>query len=499
MKPVTLGLSVFALTMIGLTARAETACPDLAKLSLPHATVTKAGQEMLGDKLVCKVAVTAKPTADSDIRMELWIPEGAAWNGKFVQVGNGGFAGTIPRGSFNGLVRAGYAVAGTDDGHQDPVGTNASWALGHPEKVIDFGWRALKETTEASKAILAAKNGKITRSYFVGCSDGGREALMEAQRYPNDFDGIVAGAPANYMSQLFALSAFQQQTMARPGGYLAQAQRELLQKTALAECGAGEAFIRDPMSCHFDPGKLACKAGQTDGCLTAAQVVSARGFYDGRKDKSGKLVFPGYSPGAESLNGSWNAWITGPNAETNQKAAGPSFSSNAFKFFGFQDPNFDYLKMDLGAQMEGARQKMAAVLDSPDPNLAAFRKHGGKLIQYHGWNDPAIPPRSSVVYYEDVRKTMGDASDFYRMYLIPGMLHCGGGVGPANVDWVAQIDGWANAGKAPGDLTAVGGPGQAPGGPASQILCPYPSAAKKTGAAWACAIPARNGPGKKKG
>ncbi len=491
MKPVTLGLSVFALTMIGLAARAETACPDLVKVSLPHATVTKAGEEMLGDKLVCKVAVTSKPTADSDIRIELWIP--ANWNGKYVQVGNGGFAGTIPRGSFNGLVRAGYAVAGTDGGHQDNVATNASWAQGHPEKVTDFGWRALKETTDASKALLIAKGGKITRSYFMGCSDGGREALMEAQRYPGDFEGIVAGAPANYMSQLFALSAFQQQTMAKPGGYLGQAQRELLQKTVLAECG-GEAFIRDPMSCHFDPGTLACKSGHTEGCLTAPQVASARGFYDGRKDRSGKIVFPGYSPGAESLNGSWNAWITGPNADTNQKAAGPSFSSNAFKYFGFQDPNFDYLKMDLGAQMEGARLKMAAMLDSPNPNLGPFKAHGGKLIQYHGWNDPAIPPRSSVVYYEDVKKTMGDTSDFYRMYLIPGMLHCAGGVGPSNVDWVAQLDAWVGEKKAPGVLTAVGGAGQAPGGPASQILCPYASAAKKTGEAWACAVP-----GKKKG
>jgi feruloyl esterase len=492
MKSLTLGLSVFALSMIGMAAHAETSCPDLAKVALPHATVTKAGEEMLGDKLVCKVAVTSKPTADSDIRMELWIP--ANWNGKYVQVGNGGFAGTIPRGSFAGPVRAGYAVAGTDDGHQDNVGTNASWALGHPEKVTDFGWRALKETTDISKALLIAKSGKVTRSYFYGCSDGGREALMEAQRYPNDFDGIIAGAPANYMSQLFALSAFQQQTMAKPGGYLGQAQRELLQKAALAECGAGEPMIRDPMSCHFDPGKLACKAGQTEGCLTAPQVASARAFYDGRKDKSGKLVFPGYSPGAESLNGSWNAWITGPNADTNQKAAGPSFSSNAFKYFGFQDPNFDYLKMDLGAQMEGAVKKMAAALDSPDPNLKAFKAHGGKLIQYHGWNDPAIPPRSSVVYYEDVRKTMGDTSDFYRMYLVPGMLHCGAGVGPSNVDWVAQLDGWVNGGKGPGELTAAGGAGQAPGGPPSQILCPYPSAAKKTGEAWACSVP-----GKKKG
>lgn len=488
-------LAACAAAALGLAApaaaHAETACADLAKTALPHAQVTKAVTEAVGDKQVCKISVTSKPTPDSNIELELWIPEGAAWNGKFVQVGNGGFAGSIPVMQFGRLVRAGYAVAGTDDGHQDKVGTNASWALGHPEKVTDFGWRALKETTDISKRLIAAEQGgKLTRSYFLGCSDGGREALMEAQRFPTDFDGIVAGAPANYMSQLFALSAYQQQTMARPGGYLGAPQRELLQKAALAQCGGG-AFIRDPMSCHFDPGRLACKAGQAEGCLTAPQVASARAFYDGRKDKSGKIVFPGYSPGAEGLNGSWNAWITGPNAETNQRAAGPSFSSNAFKYFGFQDPNFDYLKMDLGAQLDGAVKKMAAALDSADPNLSAFKKHGGKLIQYHGWNDPAIPPRSSIRYYEDVRKTMGDTSDFYRMYLVPGMLHCGGGLGPSNVDWVALLDTWVEDKKAPTQVTATAARGQAPGGPASQVLCPFPGVAKKAGDSYACAVPAR--------
>ena len=305
MKTTTLALAAMSVSLLALGApaavHAETACADLVKTALPHAEVTKAVSEKVGDKQVCKVSVTSRPTKDSDIRMELWIPEGAAWNGKFVQVGNGGFAGSIPRGSFTGPIKAGYAVAGTDDGHQDPVGTNASWALGHPEKAIDFGWRALKETTEASKALIAAQKGsRATKSYFYGCSDGGREALMEAQRYPTDFDGIVAGAPANYMSQLFGLSAFQQQTMARPGGYLAAPQRELLQKTALAECG-GEAFIRDPMSCHFDPGKLACKAGHTEGCLTAPQVASAKAFMTDARTRPARWSFPGTVPARRPL------------------------------------------------------------------------------------------------------------------------------------------------------------------------------------------------------
>jgi feruloyl esterase len=501
MKLTTLALAAMTVSLLALgapaAAHAETACADLVKTALPHAEITSAKADTVAGKDVCRIAVTSRPTKDSDIRLEVLIPVGSAWNGKFVQVGNGGFAGAIPKSSFNGPVKAGYAVAGTDDGHQDAVGTSASWALGHPERLVDFGYRALKETTDISKALIAAQKGSpATRSYFYGCSDGGREALMEAQRYPNDFDGIVAGAPANYMSELFGLSAMQQQTLAKPGGYLGDAQRQLLQKASLAECG-GDSFIRDPAACHFDPGKLACKAGQAPklaeegGCLTAPQVASARAIYNGRVDAKGKVVFPGYSPGAEALNGSWNAWITGPTQDLNPKAAGHQFSSNAFKYFGFQDPNFDFLKMDMGAQYNQAHAKMAPLIDSPDPNLAAFRKHGGKLIQYHGWNDPAIPPRSSIRYYEDVRKTMGDTGGFYQMYLVPGMLHCGGGVGPASVDWLSMLDGWVNDKKAPGEVTATAGPGQAPGGPPSQVLCPYPGVARKTGDTFACAVAAK--------
>nr|MEA2799402.1 hypothetical protein [Phenylobacterium sp.] len=477
-----------------VAARAETACADLAKTRLPHAEITSAKAATVAGKEVCQIAVTSRPTKDSDIRLEVWIPVGAAWNGKFVQVGNGGFAGTIPRGSFMGPVKAGYAVAGTDNGHQDAVGTSAAWALGHPEKVVDYGHRSLKETTEVSRALIAAQKGSpASKSYFYGCSDGGREALMEAQRYPNDFDGIIAGAPANYMSELFGLSAVQQQALARPGGYLDAPARELLQKTSLAQCG-GEAFIRDPAACHVDPGKLACKAGQTPkpgegaGCLTAPQVASARAIYNGRLDAKGKVVFPGYSPGAEASNGSWNAWITGPTQDLTPKAAGHQFASNAFKYFGFQDPDFDFLKMDMGAQYSQAHAKMAPVIDSADPNLAAFRKRGGKLIQYHGWNDPAIPPRSSIRYYEAVGQTMGDTGGFYRLYLVPGMLHCGGGVGPGSVDWLSLLDGWVSDKKPPGELTATAGPAQAAGGPPSQVLCPYPGVARKTGETYACAV-----------
>ena len=476
-----------AAALMGLpaaAAHAETSCADMAKASLPHAEVLSAKIEKAGQGEVCRIAVASHPTKDSDIRLELWIPQGQAWNGKYLQVGNGGFAGQVPVGQLRGLAARGYAVAGTDDGHQSPVGTSASWALGHPEKLVDFGWRALKETTEISKALISEQKGlKPKRSYFFGCSDGGREALMEAQRFPNDFDGIVAGAPANYMSQLFGISAAQHQALSAPGGYLGTAQLQLIQKAVLAQCADGGAYVRDPGACRFDPAALQCKAGQSDGCLTAPQVHSARVMYEGRRDpRTGKVAFPGFTPGAESQNGSWNAWVTGGAEDKHSQAAGYQFSSNAFKNFAFNDPSFDFLKMDMGAQFDRAKAKMSPIIDAESPNLKAFKAHGGKLIHYHGWNDPAIPANSSIRYYEDVRRTMGDTGGFYRMYLVPGMLHCGGGAAPTNVDWLAQLDAWVTENKAPGPLTASGAAG------ASQLVCPYPSVAKKTGEAWSCAL-----------
>jgi tannase/feruloyl esterase len=488
--PLIAAVAVLALAAPGL-ARAETACADLVNTRLAHAEVTAAVVEASGDKELCKVSVTSRPTPDSDIRIEVWIPVGATWNGKFVQFGNGGFAGTIPSGYLKRIAGQGYATAGTDNGHQSPVGTSAAWALGHPEKLTDYGWRSLKETTDIAKALIKAqKAGGPSLSYFYGCSDGGREALMEAQRYPADFDGIVAGAPANYMSLLFGNGAAQQQGLAKPGAYLDKPQLELLQAAALKDCGGGDAFVRDPAACRFDPGKLRCKAGQDAGqCLTAPQVAAARAIYDGRRDpRNGRVALPGIRPGAEALSGSWQAWITGPSQDKNANAAGYQFSSNAFKYFAFQDPTYDFLKMDLGAEFDRAKAKMGPTIDSDSPNLSAFKKRGGKLIQFHGWNDPAIPAHSSIVYYEDLGRTMGGTSSFYRLYLIPGMLHCGGGTGPSNVEWLKVLDAWVADKQAPASLTATGAAG------ASQLLCPYPGVARSDGkGGWSCAARKRKG------
>lgn len=465
-------------------ARAETACADLAGTSLPHAQVIAATTETMKAGQACKVSVISRPTADSEIRIEVWIPVGPAWNGKFVQVGNGGLAGSIPVGQIKARAEAGWAAAGTDDGHGGN-GRTAIWALGHPGKIKDFATRALKETTETGKALVIAQKGApAQRSYFVGCSAGGREALMEAQRFPGDFDGIVAGAPANYNTLSTGGRAYMQQMLARPGAYLGLTQLQLLQTTALKTCAGGGAFIRDQEACRFDPGVLRCKAGQApDACLTPPQVAAARALYQGRPDARGRSLFPGYTPGGEALEGGYQAWNTGKSQATNPEAAGHTISSQFLKYFVYGDPAFDLLKADLGPKYDRDRQKMAAILDAVDPDLTRFRSHGGKLIQYHGWNDPAIPPLGSPRYAAEMRAAMGDTSDFYRLYMIPGMLHCQGGAGPGRVDWLSLIDAWVTEGKGPASLTA------ASDGPETQLVCPYPGVARADGkGGWSCKV-----------
>jgi hypothetical protein len=462
-------------------AHAETACADLTQAKLVHAEVTATKVETTKSGQACRLSVTSRPTSDSEIKIEVMIPIGAAWNGKFVQVGNGGLAGSIPSAVIKGRADAGWASAGTDDGHGGN-GRTAIWALGHPEKIKDFGTRSLKDTTDAAKALIVAMKGSpATRSYFVGCSAGGREALMEAQRFPGDFDGIVAGATANYNTLSTGGRAYMQQALARPGGYLDTAQLQLLQTAALKQCADGGPFIRDQMACHFDPSVLKCKAGQTENCLTAPQLASAKAIYGGRM-VGGKSMFPGYMPGAEAARGGWQAWNTGTSKATYEESAGHAISSQFLKYFVYDDPSFDFLKMDLGPKYDRDRMKTSAVLDAVNPDLNPFKKHGGKLIQYHGWNDPAIPPLGSIRYYGEVNRKMGQTGDFYRLYMIPGMLHCQGGAGPGTVDWLGVLDHWVEAKAAPAELTATGPSG------ASQMLCPYPSVAKKAGDGWACSV-----------
>jgi pimeloyl-ACP methyl ester carboxylesterase len=457
-----------AAIIAAIAARAAEDCGKLAAMKLSHATVTSAEQastEGATKIAYCRVRATSKPTADSDIQIEVWIPLGSEWNGKFEQVGNGGFAGTMPYGRMARALVLGYAVAGTDDGHQAADNTDAGWALNHEEKIKDFGWRAISETTLVSKRLIQKFKSKASaKAYFVGCSDGGREALMMAQRFPRYFDGIVAGAPANAMTRLFNSGAVRNARLNSVDGHLSSAKLTLLQASVLRSCGNGARNLKDPRQCRPDLASLKCTSAETDTCLTEAQIQTAQLFYQDQKDPAGGSTLYGVLPGAEAVKGSWDAWLMG--TDDGGKPAGLRYTWNYFANMVMHDPQLDLAKVTDEDIVRG-ELLYAPILDANDPDLSAFKAHGGKLIQYHGWNDPGIPPGYSLEYRARVAANMGKIDDFYRLYMVPGMLHCGGGDAPTNVDWQAAIEAWVEKGMPPGALSASGAQGE------TQTLLPF--------------------------
>lgn len=443
-----------AAVVVAFGARAED-CGKLAGMKLPHGSVTRAEEvsaQRAANRAYCRVQAVSKPTADSDIRIELWIPLGLEWNGKFEQVGNGGFAGAIPSRAMEHALSLGFAVAGTDDGHQSADMTDASWALNHDEKVKDYGWRAISETALASKQIIKKFKSKgAAKAYFIGCSDGGREALMLAQRFPRYFDGIVAGAPAYAMSRLLTSGAMRGAQLTSVEGHLSSAKLGLLQSASLEFCGNGARYLQDPRQCRPDLAALKCTSGETDTCLTEAQFQTAQSIYQEQKDAVNGGTLYGVLPGAEAIKGSWDAWLTG--TEDGGRPAALGFTWNYLANMVMHDPHFDPAKV---TKEDIARGELhyAPMMDASDPDLSAFKAHGGKLIQYHGWNDPGIPPGYSLEYRARVAAAMGPVDDFYRLYMVPGMLHCAGGDAPTMVNWQEAIEAWVEKGTPPGALTA---------------------------------------------
>jgi hypothetical protein len=496
-------------------AFAQSRCEDLTKLRLTNATVTSATSfaagafkpptdpylsRLRGDMpAFCRVAGVAKPTSDSEIKFEVWLPA-FVWNGKYEQVGNGGLAGTIPLPAMAEPLLRGYAVAGTDDGH-DAVFTDASWALGHPEKVVDFGYRAVHQTAIQAKAIVQAFYGKDpAQAYFVGCSDGGREALMEGERFPADFHGIIAGAPANDWTHLMFKFVRDEQTLrSDPGKYIPADKLAVLQSATLAACdrldGVKDGLVENPGQCRFDPAVIQCKDADGTTCLTAAQVEMARSIYGPlRNSRTGTLLSPGFSPGAEAIPGNWAVWILGPKAgEPSLQAA---IANSSFADLVFEKPTWDFRTLNFDQDVTFADDKLAAILNSTNPDLHAFKERGGKLIQYHGWADSAIPPQESIGYFESAQAANGSTSDFYRLFMVPGMSHCGNGAGASafgNSVVVPQPDALHDVGMALDEWVAHGvapdqiiGTGFVDGDPAkgvvmTRLLCPYPQQAHYKG------------------
>lgn len=422
-------------------------CAGIKALKLADATITTAETttDVEGPHVdppahglpeFCRVTGLLRPTADSEIQFEVWLPAGG-WNGRFLGVGNGGFAGSIYYRQMAGNLRRGFATAGSDAGHTGEAG-DAAWALGHPEKVKDFGWRAVHLTTERAKEIVAAYYGKpAAKAYFDGCSDGGREALMEAQRFPADYDGILAGAPANnWVHMVSSGIAVAQATRSDPRGYIPATKLAAIQRASLAECdardGVKDGILGDPTKCRFHPETLLCKDADSADCLTQPQVNSLKALYAGGRDSHGKTIFPGFVLGDET---GWKDWIIGAGPG---QAYGDGYVANYFRYMVTGDPKFTALTANVDELLGKAEAATGADLDATNPDLASFAARGGKLIIYHGWNDPAISPWNSIAYDKSVEQAMGaeKSASFLRLYMVPGMEHCVGGPGP---DFFGQL------------------------------------------------------------
>ncbi len=485
----TVPLAVIA-TLFCAAPASATVCADLANLSLLNTTITLAQSYTAGTVVsgttrapvdLCRVAATVKPGVQSNVHFEVWIPTDGSWNGKYQQVGNGGFAGSISAANIANAVSRGYATAGTDDGTSGPP-SGAPAFIGNTDVLLDYGYRAVKATADNSKAIITSLMGQApTYSYFVGCSDGGREALQEAQRFPSDFNGIIAGSPVNDQVGEFGASYLYNsqatlsgpQTNGVPDAYIPTSKLPILTNAVLARCvgkdgGVGtDLFLNDPRQCKFDPSTVACTPTQDPTtCLTAAQVQAAQKLYAGPHDGT-SLLFPGLEPGGEAPTGGWTTWITGasPTSFGSQYTLGLGFGCSLMQ--GVASCN--YLAIDVVTQDNTARQTLQPILSSVNPDLSAFKAHGGKLIQYAGWSDAAIPPQNGLNYYRKVTQTMGDPSDFYRVFMVPGMAHCSGGNGPnafgngtsngpvidADHDLVKALERWVEQGTAPNRIVAT--------------------------------------------
>jgi hypothetical protein len=503
-------------------------CKNLASMTSPQTTIVSAelveagtfktpgGDPLPGLKAFCRVTGVAKPSSDSDIKFEVWLPA-AEWNGRLWGAGNGGFAGDMPYDSLGAGLAEGYATIGTDTGHEGgPL--DATWAIGHPEKVIDYGYKAIHEAAVRAKVILSAFYGrKATHAYFSSWSNGGRQALMEAQRYPDDYDGIIAGAPVIDYTHLFAgLASIDFVWFGAKAGYFPPSKLPAIQAAAMAACdgidGIKDGVIDDPRRCTFDPSALLCQGAETDRCLTQPQLAALRTIYAGQVLADG-TVLHGYSPGAEAESGpqgGWDGWITSsPQAES----AFHKFAVGYFGAFVFGDPKWDYHTFNPDRDVRAGDQKLAPILNATDPDLSKFVAHGGKLILYHGWADQGIPPLTTVDYYQRVRDTIGQkaTADSVRLFMAPGMLHVFAGPGPnsfgqfsagtgdPNTRIGAALQRWVEEGIAPERIIAT--KRMKGGDPSIEVvrtrpLCAFPNVAHYRGtgstddaASFDCAAP----------
>ena len=497
----TLAVTQLAVAMLGMP------CTDLTGLELERAAITSAEAVAAGVftppagngpggpppranappprpiPAHCRVKMVLRPTNDSNINVELWLPN-ERWNGKLLAVGNGGWAGAIQGyGDMQEALRRGYATVATDTGHSAADGPSGMFALGHPEKIVDFAFRAVHDMTVKAKRVIAeVYDEPLGYSYFKGCSTGGRQAVMAAQRYPGDFDGIIAGALANRHIHMHTAGAYRSIELARhPERAISAEKAKLVNDAVMAKCDTlGEGFLNNPRQCSFDFKTLACGAsGAADTCLTPDELTSVETFYGGLRNSKGELVFSGQALGNPL-----------PAMTSSNEAPNP-FAFDTIRILGFQDADYDWRKFDLDRDLPLIDAAVGFV-DAVDPDLRAFEAHGGKLLLYAGWRDTAITPENTVLYYESVLAEMGSQQDdWLRLFLVPGMGHCSGGPGPNTFDSIAALEQWREQGRAPEQMLATNRESGL-----ARPLCPYPQHAQYDGsgdladaANWSCAAP----------
>ena len=491
-----------------LEATGPIACESLGQMSFPNGMLTSAEPVQAGAfappattnasaaaayktlPAFCRVTARLTPTSDSDIRVEVWLPL-SGWNRKLQAVGNGGLGGTIPYAALAGAVRSGYAASGTDTGH---VGGNGDFVPGHPEKLVDFAYRAIHEMTVSAKAVVSAHyDARPMRSYFNSCSTGGRQALIEAQRYPEDFDGIVAGDASWDQMRLYAARVALNIYMNRePAAVIPPSKYPMIHNAVLGACdaldGVKDGVIEDPARCSFDVATLTCPGEDRADCLTKPQVESAKAMASPIVDRrSGAVLHPGrYYPGSEL---GWGG-VGGP------APSGESWEGMKKIVF---TAGWDYHTMRVPDDVERAVKADHGLLYGGDPDLSRFFNRGGKLLMYHGTSDPAISSYGTVDYYNKVAKIVGgpkDVESFARLYLVPGMHHCSGGPGPNQFDMLTTMENWIEKGVSPAAVVASHKTNDVVD--RTRPLCPYPQVAKYVGAGsideaanFRCEAPAR--------
>ena len=456
MKTIVPIVLLVGLVPVAAFAQAQ-ACESLSSLSVSDTTITMAQTVAPGALIVpgffrpdawtdlpafCRVVATLRPSSDSNITIEVWLPlEG--WSGKYQAVGNGGWAGRISYGGMAEALRRGYATSSTDTGHTG--GGGGSFALGHPEKLIDFAYRSVHEMAVKTKTIIEAFYETPARySYWYGCSTGGRQGLVEAQRFPDDFDGIVAVAPVFSQARLNVWYVWAAQaTLDDPASYIPRSKYPLIHDAVLQACdasdGVTDGVVDDPRRCRFDPEILTCGGTDAPDCLTPSQVEAARKIYAGPTNpRTLQPTAPGLEPGSEL---GWATLAVGPNAN--------ALADTYFKFVVFKDTTWDFRTFDFDRDAGLVQQIDAGLLAATDPDLTEFASRGGKLLVIHGWNDQYLSPRYSIDYHDSVVERMGSSdrtADFMRLFLAPGMAHCGGGEGPNSFDSLPLIEQWVERG-----------------------------------------------------